>query len=285
MNKKMTISQLNSLAVIKVSGNDAEKFLQGQLTCDIREITAEHNSLGAYCNIQGRVIATFRIFKLNTDYYLLTPNSMVNMLIETLKKYIIIAKVSLENVTSQFSCVGIFGPTVSQSLQTIFNKIPAAVNETIQINEAVLLKIPGADKERFLLVGPKTEIENSYADLFQKQFTTTNEEQWQQLDILADIPTIYPATSTLFTPHMLNLPALDAVSFKKGCYVGQEIIARTEYLGKTKRQLQQLQIKTENKFYPGDKLFNEKQEETGIVVNACLDKENYWLLLVVTALS
>jgi folate-binding protein YgfZ len=274
---------LLSHGILKISGDDAATFLQGQLTCDIRELNDQRHGLGAYCNLQGRVLATFRIFQADNHYYLIMPADLVDTTLETLKKYIFRSKVSLENKTADFACFGLAGDESQVFLQTYFKEIPRTTNQAVHINNVSLLNVDSV-QPRFYLIAEK-KIAKEIMETLPAQKILMTEEDWRRLEILAGIPTIYPETSGKFTPHMLNYPALNGVSLTKGCYLGQEIIARTEYLGKAKRQLQQIKIMTEEMPTRGEKIVNAQQQELGVLIDACPDesetKTQAYLALVV----
>lgn len=221
--------------LIAVSGANAAQFLQGQLTCDIREITPENHKIGAYCNLKGRIRALCRIFILGEIYYLQLPNCILSTTAIQLKKYAVFSKVSITDVSQQFSCLGIFGDHVSiivSELQT----------EGFLSDTGRLLFLEG-EPPRFLLVTPISQqaillkIFNEHFNLNRRDF-----EAWKLLDIRAGIPQVWSETVEQFLPHDLNLPQLGAVSFNKGCYCGQEIVARMEYRAKLKRHLYRVTI-------------------------------------------
>lgn len=196
---------IESFGIIAVSGPDAEKFLQGLTTNDIRQVNSQSLQLGCFCNLKGRVIASFQIFRKDEIFYLILPFSMLEITQSHLKKYSLFSKVFLQDV--------------SQEMQQQVLNLSGEFNA------------------------------------------------WHLAKIEAGIATIFPATSELFTPHMLNYPELGAISFDKGCYLGQEIIARTHYLGKTKRHVVKENISTANNSKPGDKITNERNEEIGCIVD------------------
>lgn len=162
----------NSLKYLKVSGTDASKFLQGQLTCDINQANETQPVLGAHCNVKGRIESLFEIFKKDDVYFLLMPSSIIEHAYTTLKKYALFSKVTLE---------------------------------IMELNDSGL----------------------------SIEFPVTFDE-WRLQRIEKGIPTLFPETTGKFLPHDLNLPTLNAVSFTKGCYLGQEIVARMQHLGKPK---------------------------------------------------
>lgn len=162
----------NNLKYLKVTGIDATKFLQGQLTCDINQANPTKPLLGAHCNTKGRIESLFEIFKHDNAYFLLMPASIIQHAFDTLKKYALFSKVTLE---------------------------------IIELNDS----------------GLSIEFPNTF-------------DEWRLQQINKGIPTLFPETIGKFLPHDLNLPALNAVSFTKGCYLGQEIVARMQHLGKPK---------------------------------------------------
>lgn len=198
-----------------ISGPDAAVFLQGQLTCDINQVTNQF-SFGAYCDSRGRMIANFMIKKDGDSFQLILPDSMLNIITLQLKKF------------------------------SVFSKVTLAIDET-----------PIHDMH----------VENKKLELIKQ-----------------GIAFIYPETSLLFTPQMINWEKYGGVSFTKGCYVGQEIVARTQHLGKLKRHLHQFTL---NKYLlntlpaPGTELTNDEKECVGILCDAALEQETLYGLVVV----
>src|SRR5437868_3251399 len=120
-----------SLGLIRVTGHDAEKFLQGQLTCDVREVKPSHNLLGAHCDHKGRIQATFRLFSDGKDYYLQLPHNVIPHLMQLLQKYAVFSKVTLSDVSDQWQQIGIFGEVdPNWILKDIYAGIPTIFPET-----------------------------------------------------------------------------------------------------------------------------------------------------------
>lgn len=221
-----SIVTLSSRGLVKVTGERARELLQGQLTCDLNEITSTHSSLGAHCNPQGRIISLFRIIYYQNNYYLLMPKTLIPSAINALKKYAIFFKVELHDVSDQFMHLGYYGDLLSQSVSII----PQNINDMVQLNDLFIINIA---PQRY-------EIIDNLSSLQQQLAETNNlisENDWKYLDIQAGIPAIYPETSEIFLPHEISLPQLNGVSFNKGCYTGQEIIARMQYRGKLKTEM------------------------------------------------
>lgn len=226
--------------LIAVSGTKASDFLQGQLTCDMREITHNQAGLGAYCNLKGRVRALFRIFLVADVYYIFLPKTLIPSVLAWLKKYAMFSKVELKDVSSDWEYFGLV-----QSLpNTAFSKNTHVFNLTGENIQNSPEKEP---------INKKQIVDNNVSDkysyyrsiIFSPPETISKElplpklpaETWNLLDIRAGIPQIWLETTEKYLPHDINLPKLNAVSFNKGCYCGQEIIARMEYRAKLKRGL------------------------------------------------
>lgn len=274
------ITPLSYLGLLRVGGQDAEKFLQGQLTCDVRLINPLHSSLGAYCNHKGRMLAIFRVFFYQEHYYLQMPANMVENVLLALKKYAVFSKVTLENVTQEFTQLGCGGPQSAGIIKSIGLNAPIQTDDAVVNKDCILLQVQGAGTgPRFECIGPSGAIRAVQAQLTPLCDAVTP-DVWRLLDIQAGVPTLYPDTMELFTPQMVNLPQLNGVSFNKGCYVGQEVIARTHYLGKAKRELSQMHIATKEEPMPGSKLLIKDGAEAGIIVTAAPDETGFAVLAV-----
>lgn len=269
---------LPSMGFIAISGVDAAKFLQGQLTCNMAEIDQAHSRLGAYCSQQGRVQATFRIFNYREVYYLFLPKELIPSILETLQKYAIFSKVKLADASSELSAIGIEGDKdIDNLLQNEHFTIPTAIDELTQTDEYGLLRLPGI-LLRYLFIGHPDFIESFLVK--KAGLTAKDENDWWLSDIALGIPTITAATQDLFTPHMLNFHLINGISFNKGCYIGQEIIARTHYRGQVKQQLYRACIKR-YPLAPGDKISNQAQDSMGTVINCAKKGQDTFEILAV----
>jgi folate-binding protein YgfZ len=228
----MPISKLNDHSLIKISGPDASKFLQGQLTCDVSKITPEQSSLGAHCNVKGRVMSLFRLFLFQADYYLLMPSAVTEAALASLKKYAMFSKVKLTLPTAD-----IYG-LQQASLALTYPAQHEAVSAT---DASCCIRIAG--EQRFLLI--------DFADTLALEHND-DINAWHTADISNGLPRLYPETIGEFLPHYINLPQLGALSFTKGCYTGQEIIARMEHRGKIKQKMNFCQLPIDAT--PGEKI-------------------------------
>ena len=216
--------------VLEVSGEDAATFLQGQLTNDIHQVTNQHAIYSGFCNPKGRLIGFFIIIKFNESYLLILPRSITESIHKKLSMYILRSKVKL---TMQDEAIQIYG-LLDKNKSSNNEALPKNHLDVLNSNECHMIKLQGVG--RFMLVGLK--------DTFQKLIHENPEllvnqdiNLWRQEEILSGSPNIYPATQEAFIPQSLNLDLMDAINFKKGCYTGQEIVARTHYLGKPKRRM------------------------------------------------
>jgi folate-binding protein YgfZ len=266
---------LSDLGLLQVTGKHAKQFLQGQLTCNLEEVNEHQTRLGAHCDVKGRVQATFRLLFYQNAYYFLLPRHMVQHLLVALKKYAVFSKVDLSDVSDNWQKMGVYGSGIATLLRT--QKLYTKEKNGLVAHEPTLsLSIPGPSP-RFILLSSSHKSITSIVTTCSPQ--TLND--WYLFDIMAGIPTIYPETSAEFTPHQLNYPALGGVSFNKGCYIGQEIIARTQYLGKPKSRLYRVSFQANKHALPGTSLL-EKSEQTrkGTVIMSAKDGFNHYQALV-----
>ncbi len=233
---KNSIMELADLGLLRIEGPDAKKFLQGQLTCNMENISADQAQLGAQCNPQGRIIHFFRLFYDNDHFYLQMQADMVPIALNALKKYAIFYKVTLSNASDSLKVIGYVG----DQLQNYLTKIPEKINEIAKSDKLLILKL----SDRYQIMGEPAVVISLWDKLIAEN-PSVSSDIWKQFDFEENIPAIYPETSEKFLPHDLQLQHLNAISFNKGCYTGQEIIARMQYRGKIKNHLWQVSVKTE----------------------------------------
>ncbi len=247
---------LAEYGVIKVSGPDASKFLQGQLSCDVLKLDQGQHTLGAYCNIKGKVESLFRIWRQGEDYYLRSLRSMIEPMMKELQKYGMFSKVAIQDMTNMIPGFGL---------------INHKLDLTTDYPELVQLQISALP--RYEVFGPVQVLQTAWHDCMQHA-SYVDPIVWQQLEIEDKIPEIYPLTVAIFFPHDLDLPKLNAVSFTKGCYRGQEIIARMQNRGNIKRHLHAFAC-AENNLQPGTVITadgTEQENIAGTVVRCCIGK-------------
>jgi len=267
--------KINNLDVIIIEGKDAEVFLQGQITNDIKLTKDEEKAIYAgYCSPKGRLIAFFLIIKAWDKYFLFCPTSISDEISKKLSMYVLRSKVVIEKAPGNTSYFNFYGGTkVEEKFKKIWGDVPypTKIMETTQHpneqNTTGLLSITklAGENGRFLVLGEDETINMLHDEVFQNT-DTLDGESWNASDIEAKIPNIFKETQDKFIPQSLNLDLIDAINFKKGCYTGQEIVARTHYLGKPKRRMYLGSINTKKSPSLGDEITVEG-ENVGQIIN------------------
>ena len=277
--------RIDNLDVIVVKGKDAENFLQGQITNDIEVIKDENKAIYAgYCSPKGRLIAFFLIIKVRDNYYLFCPSSISEEISKKLSMYVMRSEVSLvkspEN-TSYFSFYG--GGEEERNFKNTWDALPNNLMETIQHpNEQnttgflSITKLPG-ENNRYFVLGEKESIGMLYKEVY-PNLGGLDSESWHASDIEAKIPNIFKITQDKFIPQSLNLDLINAVDFKKGCYTGQEIVARTHYLGKPKRRMYLGSVKVNSSPKLADDILVQG-EKVGQIINLYKKSEGHYRIL------
>ena len=245
-------ARLAHLGVLRFAGPDAAAFLQGQVSNDTRRLSAAATLLAAYSTPQGRTAAILHLLPHSSGILALLPREIVLPTLERLRKFVLRAKVQIEDVSDQFSVWGASGgaavrarglavpATAGGYVETDGVGVAAVVDRTGAADHAVAGGIgavgdAGAAGEggpsRYWVVGSDAAL-GAGADA-----DPGAEHRWRLADIRAGMPQIYAATREMFVAQMLNLDLIDGISFTKGCYTGQEIVARTQHLGRIKRRM------------------------------------------------
>jgi hypothetical protein len=260
------LCDLSQFGTLKVSGEDAQSFLQNLLSSDLREVTAQHAQLSSLNSPKGRMLATFMIWRVEADYFLQLPLSLCPAILKRLSMFVLRSKVKIEDVSSQKISLGLSGASAAALLQQHFGSAPQhALAVEVHDGSSVIC----IDAQRFQI---NTSLQHAPA-LWQELAAVARpvgSACWDWLNIRAGIPVITPATQEQFVPQMANLELIGGVSFKKGCYPGQEIVARMQYLGKLKRRMYLAHIEGDAVPQAGDELYSADMEgqASGMVVNA-----------------
>jgi len=224
--------QLSDFSAISLSGEDQSKYLQGQVTCDVNTL-AEHPLLfGAHCDAKGKAFSCFRLFNRNGSHLLFQPKSTVSASLAELKKFGVFAKVDIEEIVN-LAFYAIVGEKAHDLIQTKFNQVPDSLSPVIQVAGTSIIYLAGSI-ERYLIIDEKINIEKIIASLNLPVYAS---QIWNLLEINQGIPLLGEEAISEYVPQMLNLQAINGISFTKGCYLGQETVARMQYLGKNKKAL------------------------------------------------
>lgn len=227
---------LPGCAFIALPGPDAAKFLQGLVTCDVRRVGPGHSTLGALCQVNGRVFALFRVFERGGVLHLRVPGGSLSPVLERLVRAVFRAKVMPAEASPALGALGVVGPRATEFLARHCGVAPAEPGGAAEAMPWTIVRVPG-DAPRFEVYGPRTDLAQLGERLAAEGLTRSSEPAWSLLEIRAGIPELDPATVDAFLPQNLDLERLGGLSFSKGCYPGQEVVARTQHLGEIKRRL------------------------------------------------
>ncbi len=232
----LTLVALDDWGLVILTGEDRFRYLQGQLTADVNQLQPDRHVLCAHCDAKGKVWSSLRLFHLHQESGLafIARRSVLAGQLSELKKYALFSKVSIVQ-DSQSVLLGIAGSQARETLAALFDKIPTARHPVVQHADGTLLHFT-LPAERFLLLTSAAHagyVLQKTGDTAQRN----NSQQWLALDIEAGYPVIDGVNSAKLIPQALNLQALEGISFSKGCYVGQEMVARAKYRGANKRAL------------------------------------------------
>lgn len=234
--------QLTELGVVAATGADARNFLQGQLTCDLNALERHPGQLAAACNPQGRVLELMRLAAIPDGVLLVLRRALIPALLARLPRYVLRARLRLADRSDELQVAGL-----------IDSEEPGAAELSLFV----------ASPRRRLLVGPGSALRAALAGT--PETTVTD---WEWASIVEGEPDLWPGTAGLWIPHMLNLDELGAVSFTKGCYTGQEIVARTQHRGRVKRRMLRYRGPPGTPLVPGQELCGEAEPAAQVVRSA-----------------
>ena len=230
------VPDLAHLSVLRFAGADALAFLQGQVSNDTRRLADGFPLLAAYSSAQGRVVAVLHLLPHSSGVLAILPREIALPTLERIKKFVLRAKVKIEDVSEQFAVAGAYDASALDPGQ-----VPAAGAAYLERDAVAVARVVDGTQSaspRYWVVHPHGG-DSAARGAPAEQGA---ELAWRLADIRAGMPQVFGATSEQFVAQMLNLDLLDAISFSKGCYTGQEIIARTQHLGRIKRRLSRLRL-------------------------------------------
>ena len=271
------ICPLLERGVIRFSGDDAKNFLQVLLTNDVNALGADSYQQTALCSPKGRMLANMLLFTQENSYYAVFASDLTESLYKRFKTYVLRSKVSLADASADFVFLGLSGKNVAAVLQGSGYDVPIQPMQLTHAPEATLLCL---EPTRFILAVAKSHAETTWEAL-SKTLRPVGSPVWQWLDIKAGQPLITLATTETFVPQMLDFDKIGGVNFKKGCYPGQEVVARARYLGEIKRHLYEIQ--TDHPVKAGSRIYTrtESDQACGSIVNASPAPGNTYVALAV----
>ncbi|PVZ83040.1 tRNA-modifying protein YgfZ [Serratia sp. S1B] len=230
----LTLISLEDWALVQLNGPDTVKYLQGQVTADINKLAADQQVLCGHCDAKGKMWSNLRLFHRGGGLAYLERRSVLESQLVEIKKYAVFSKVTIAT-DDQAVLLGVAGSQARSTLATIFATLPDAEHQVVQAGDSTLLYLP-LPAERFLLI-TTAEIASQITTQLSGQAELNDSRQWLLLDIEAGYPVIDAANSGQFIPQATNLQALAGISFSKGCYTGQEMVARAKFRGANKRAM------------------------------------------------
>jgi len=222
------------LGVLRIGGVDATRFLQGQLTNDVQQLSDGRTQLAALNSPQGRVLALLRLHRAEGAIYALLPTDLVETVAALLRRFVLRSKVDLQ-VAADLQAGWIGTSPLSPALVDTTCDMTRTVSAMPGLTSTHVVSFDYAPGRQVIAVTP--EAWRSITGLSASRAHPLIENEWTAADIAEGLPQVGASTSGQFVPQMLNLDLLDAISFRKGCYTGQEIVARTQHLGRIKRRM------------------------------------------------
>ena len=239
--------ELSEFGAISLSGEEQSKYLQGQVTCDVNSSTESSLLVGAHCDAKGKVFSVFRLINRSSAHLLLQPTASIESSLKELKKFGVFAKVTID-LTENLSFIALVGKQASTLLQQEYSQVPDSLTPVVQIGSTSLVYLCG-EQPRYIIIDEQVTITALSEKLALPMYS---QSVWDLLEISQGFPILTAKTSGHYVPQMLNLQAINGISFTKGCYLGQETVARMQYLGKNKRALFYLSSQLEQAFQQDD---------------------------------
>ena len=227
------LADLSHYGLIALAGEDAQTFLHGQITNDLRGLREDKAVFAGYCSAKGRLLANFLVFRRGADILLMLPRSLREGTQKRLTMFVLRAKVKLRDASDEWVALGLSGQGAANLVAARFGQIPSAAMDVVQAPEGWVVRLSESRFDVFVTPDAAPGLWQQWAG----QARPVGAPAWDWLTVAAGVPVILPATQDHFVPQMANMELLHGVSFQKGCYPGQEIVARSQYLGKLKRRM------------------------------------------------
>lgn len=277
---------LTETAVCGAFGKDARSFLHGQLSQGVDDLSEAEWRLGGYCSPKGRLLALLRFFAEDSDHVLaLTHGSVLDSALRRLQMFVLRAQVALEDLSDRTAAIGLAGPVAGETLAEIAGTPPAEPGGVTEAGDLRVLRLPDdGNVPRFTLLAPVPELVNIWG-MLSRALTPAGTDAWDLLAVRTGEPQITEATAELFVPQMVNLELIGGVNFSKGCYPGQEIVARMHYRGRAKRRMFRIVLDTAHPPEPGTAVRTDQGQEAGAVVRAAPNRQGQVEALAVLPLD
>jgi folate-binding protein YgfZ len=260
------VAHLGQFGILAFAGHDARDFLHRQLSCDVAGLAAGASAYGAYCTPKGRMLANFLLWREPDAFHMLLPRSMVQGIGKRLQRYVLRSKVTIAEGTDDRIVMGVSGPQATGAVTAITGTAPKGPMDVTGRDAVTAIGLRGA---RALITAP-TAAGPQVWERLSGALRPVGAQCWNWLEIANGLPWITTATQDEFIPQMANLELIDGVSFRKGCYPGQEIVARAQHLGTVKRRLYLAHLQADGVPAPGQPLYDADRgdQAAGTIVNA-----------------
>jgi tRNA-modifying protein YgfZ len=276
------VADLSHTALLAVSGDDATAFLHGQLTNDVQSLAQGAAQWNGWLSPKGRLLATFLLLKRADGYLLMLPAEIAAAIAKRLRMFVLRSKVKIEEANDRYVRMGVAGKTAAAAVAQHFGSAPAAMR-AVEHDGVICTAL---DAQRFLVFAPPAQAQAMW-DALSRVATAAGPDAWEWSLVQAGIPIIVARTQEQFVPQMANFELVGGVSFKKGCYPGQEIVARMQYRGGLKRRMARVHLASGERPQPGDSVFSQSfgEQAAGMVVSAAPAPEGGFDALVVAQIE
>lgn len=234
------IAPIADLGLLRVHGVDAVAFLQGQLTNDVAGLATGRSMLAGYCSAKGRMLASMRVWRHEDSVWLMPTRVLAPGLLKRLSLFVLRSKVRIEDVSATSACFGLCGDAAVAAVHSLGVEWPAPGELRTVLGKIVLgiesARIADQTVRRAILIAPLTDAQAIWTAL-SSPLAPISSTTWRWTDVMSGVGRVLAPGVERFVPQMINFDLVDGVSFRKGCYPGQEVVARSHYLGKLKRRL------------------------------------------------
>lgn len=269
-------NKLKNIGIIQLTGEEKDNYLQGQITADIDQLKDNNSLLACHCDFKGKVWSVFYTFRWHDSILLVTHSSVLEKSLSELNKYGVFAKVDITNQSEKWQTTGGSGAVFENAIKVLFDELPSGDREVISNAYGLVMSVEQPE-QRYLVLQPEN-VDKKLSCVISKE-----SDLWEIADIKAGIGDIRESTVNEYVPQMLNLQALNAIDFEKGCYMGQEVVARTKYLGRNKRAGFVLKTETVNTDLSGEQLeyqIGENWRPGGKILRSGTDSVQTWIFAI-----
>lgn len=281
---------LTDQVLISLEGPDSEKFLQGQLSSDVDKLNPQLSQIGANCTPKGMVMAVFRLFQLAAGSVLLRlPQAVAEPALANLNKYAVFSNTELSLADQNWVGLGLIGADAEALLSQLEIDAPTELNQqrlhSLGPDQPLIVVRVAGEQPRFEIWCPADQAQSLWLQLA-PECSLASSQLWQAAEVKAGLVQLNPDSIDSFIPQMLNLQAVDGISFNKGCYTGQEVVARLQFRGKLKKLMYSATVNTDalngQPVKPGDSLFTAAGRSVGKVLRSVVEADQTLLQAVIS---